>query len=291
MDPVHVLLGCLVGILIGLTGVGGGSLLTPLLLLTGYNPVLAIGSDLAYGAVTKTVGGWRHLTAGRVDLRLSRWLAYGSVPGALLGVLSISVLYNAHGDDLQPYLLGTVAAALLLASLSTLYRALLRPGPVAGERDTAALERRASKAATVLIGLSLGFVLGLTSVGSGALIGVALILLYKLDPRRVVGTDVFHAAIVLWAAALVHLVSGNVDVALTVNLLIGSLPGVLLGTRLVALVAVHALRCVLGIILFAAALGVGAKAGVAIPAPVLAIVPFALAATLFALNWRREAAR
>src|SRR5215218_6253968 len=113
MDPLIVLFGLGVGILVGLTGIGGGSLMTPLLLLVGgYSPVVAIGTDLAYGAVTKTVGGWRHLHAGHVDLRLSWWLAAGSVPGSIVGVLALDRLQVAHGDAFTPYLLGAVAAAL-----------------------------------------------------------------------------------------------------------------------------------------------------------------------------------
>ena len=107
MDPLIVLFGLGVGILVGLTGIGGGSLMTPLLLLVGgYSPVVAIGTDLAYGAVTKTVGGWRHLRAGHVDLRLSWWLAAGSVPGSILGVVALSKLHDRYGEDFDPYLLG-----------------------------------------------------------------------------------------------------------------------------------------------------------------------------------------
>ena len=114
MDPLIVLFGLGVGILVGLTGIGGGSLMTPLLLLVGgYSPVVAIGTDLAYGAVTKTVGGWRHLRAGHVDLRLSWWLAAGSVPGSIIGVVALSRLHDTYGEDFDPYLLGFVAAALM----------------------------------------------------------------------------------------------------------------------------------------------------------------------------------
>ena len=231
MDPLIVLFGLGVGILVGLTGIGGGSLMTPLLLLAGgYSPVVAIGTDLAYGAVTKTVGGWRHLRAGHVDLRLSWWLAAGSVPGALVGVITLNRLEATYGDRFEPWLLGAVAGALMLASTATLYRALFRPGMVAKERDSAVLQRRVSKVGTVVIGLVLGFILGLTSVGSGALVGLALILLYRLSPRRVVGTDVFHAAVLLWSAGLAHFASGNVDLGLMGTILIGSLPGVWIGT-------------------------------------------------------------
>jgi uncharacterized protein len=265
--------------------------MTPLLLLVGgYSPVVAIGTDLAYGAVTKTVGGWRHLRAGHVDLRLSWWLAAGSIPGSLLGVVAINRLHDAYGDGFEPYLLAAVAAALMLAAGATLFRALFRPGLAARERDSALLERRVSKVGTVVIGLVLGFILGMTSVGSGALIGLTLILLYKLNPRRVVGTDVFHAAVLLWTAGLAHFASGNVDLALMATILVGSLPGVWIGTALVPHVPVVGLRHGLGIVLAAAALGVLSKAGVGIPAAVLVGLPLLLAAVSVAIH-RRHAAR
>src|SRR3954469_21192159 len=147
MDSLIVLFGLAVGIIVGLTGVGGGSLMTPLLLLAGgYSPVVAIGTDLAYGAITKTVGGFRHLRAGHVDLRLSWWLAAGSVPGSLLGVVAVNRVPHAHGGRFQPRLPASVAGALMLASAATLYRAMFRPGLVAAERHSALLEGHVSKA-------------------------------------------------------------------------------------------------------------------------------------------------
>src|SRR5688500_1132896 len=116
MDPLIVLFGLGVGILVGLTGIGGGSLMTPLLLLAGgYSPVVAIGTDLAYGAITKTVGGWRHLRAGHVDLRLSWYLAAGSMPGSILAVIAVNWLDAEYGAHFKPYLLGAVSVALLFA--------------------------------------------------------------------------------------------------------------------------------------------------------------------------------
>ena len=278
MDPLIVVFGLGVGVLIGLTGVGGGSLKTPQLLIAGgYSPVVAIGTDLAYGAITKTVGGWRHLNAGHVDLRLSWYLAAGSVPGSIVGVVTVNWLHAEYGDDFEPYLLGAVAVALMFAASATLYRALFRPGLIAKEREAAMLQRRISKVGTVLIGLTLGFVLGLTSVGSGALVGLVLILLYKLSPRRVVGTDVFHAAVLLWTAGMAHFISGNVDLGLMATILIGSLPGVWIGTALVPHVPVVGLRHMLGIILAAASLGVFSKAGVDIHPGLIVGVPAALA--------------
>jgi uncharacterized membrane protein YfcA len=265
-----------VGILIGLTGIGGGSLMTPLLVLfAGVPPVVAIGTDLAYGAVTKTLGGWRHLRKGTVDLGVSKWLAVGSVPGALVGVWLLDRLHAAYGKDFEPALLAAIAAALLIVALTILGRALFMPALVARERHAIEQTRR-TKVTAVSIGAILGLILGVTSVGSGALIGLALILVFKLTPHRVVGTDVFHAAILLWAAGLAHVVSGNVDFVLMGTILVGSLPGVLVGTQLVTRVPAGALRPVLGCVLLGSALGVLSKAGVAVPPAALLGVPVAV---------------
>ena len=225
MDPIVIAFGFGVGILIGLTGIGGGSLMTPLLVLfAGISPVVAIGTDLAYGAVTKTLGGWRHWRKGTVDMGVSMWLAVGSVPGALVGVWLLDRLHDAYGKSFEPALLGAIAGTLMIVALTILGRALFMPKLVARERDTVEQTRR-TKITAVVIGAVLGLILGVTSVGSGALIGLALILVFKLTPHRVVGTDVFHAAILLWAAGTAHWVSGNVDFVLMGTILIGSLPG------------------------------------------------------------------
>jgi uncharacterized membrane protein YfcA len=276
MDPMVIAFGLGVGVLIGLTGIGGGSLMTPLLVLfAGISPVVAIGTDLAYGAVTKTLGGWRHWRKGTVDLGLSKWLAVGSVPGALVGVWLLDVLHTAYGKSFEPTLLGAVAVALLVVALTILGRALFMPKLVAREVDAIEQTRR-TKLTAVCIGTVLGLILGLTSVGSGALIGLALILVFKLTPHRVVGTDVFHAAILLWAAGVAHVVSGNVDFALMGTILVGSLPGVLIGTRLVTHVPGAVLRPVLGCVLLGSALGVLSKAGVDVPPAALVGVPVAV---------------
>jgi uncharacterized protein len=125
IDPLVICFGLGVGILIGLTGIGGGSLMTPLLILfAGVQPVVAIGTDLAYGAITKTVGGWRHLRSGTVDLAVSKWLAVGSVPGSIAGVLVVDALHDRYGDGFDSTLLGLVAAALFIVAFSVPGRAL-----------------------------------------------------------------------------------------------------------------------------------------------------------------------
>jgi uncharacterized protein len=287
VDPLVILFGLGVGVLIGLTGIGGGSLMTPLLIVVaGYNPAVAIGTDLAYGAVTKTLGGWRVLKQGLVDLRLSVWLAVGSLPGALLGVWAMSVLHARYGDDFEPWLLGAVAVALSIAAVGILYRALFMPRTRERETDSATLDA-GRKVMTVGVGLVLGFLLGLTSVGSGALVGLALILLFRLTPRRVVGTDVFHAAALMWTAAIAHLFSGNVDFALMGTILVGSMPGVWIGTALLPRVPVDGLRPVLGAVLLGAALGVLNKAGVPVPVGLIAGAPLAVGLAAWILHRQR----
>lgn len=288
MDPIVVLFGLGVGVLIGLTGIGGGSLMTPLLLIfVGTPPVTAIGTDLAYGAVTKTVGGWQHLRRGNVDLRLSWWMAAGSMPGSLLGVWLIERLHGAYGDSFDTVLLIIVAIALLVTAIATLGRTLFMPNAIARERESVDMTAR-RKVQAVLIGLVLGLVLGMTSVGSGALIGLALILVFQLIPHRVVGTDVFHAAILLWSAGIAHWVGGNVDFGLMGTILIGSLPGVWIGTALLPRVPATGLRPALGCVLLASALGVATKAGLDLPAYGIVGPPLLVGAIAFALQRRRS---
>jgi uncharacterized membrane protein YfcA len=270
MDPWLILFGFGVGILVGTTGMGGGSLMTPLLiLLFGIKPVVAVGTDLAYAAITKTAGGFLHFRKGTVQTNLAWWLAAGSCPGAILGVILLDRL------GLDDILLPLIAGALFLTGALVLFRALMTNGE--NERDEVVLETR-HKVAAVILGASVGFVLGLTSAGSGTLIAVGLIIGFRLAPRKVVGTDVFHAALLLWVAAIAHLFSGNVDLLLTATILIGSLPGVWLGTHLATQLPERGLRPTLGVVLLSAGLALLTKAGVQIPAAVIVAVPLALGA-------------
>jgi uncharacterized membrane protein YfcA len=285
IDPLVVAFGLGVGILVGLTGIGGGSLMTPLLVLViGVQPVVAIGTDLAYGAITKTVGGWRHLRSGAVDLGVSKWLAVGSVPGSIIGVLAVAVLHNRYGYGFDSTLLGLVAVALVVVAFSVLARALFgKP------REQHSVPMRGHvKVIAVAIGLALGVVLGMTSVGSGALVGLALILVFRLTPHRVVGTDVFHAALMLWAAGLAHLAVGNVDLGLMVNILAGSLPGVWVGSALMPYVPTRALRLALGCTLLGSALAVMTKAGVDFPTWTIIAIPALVGLLAFVMHRPRR---
>jgi uncharacterized membrane protein YfcA len=287
-DPLVIAFGLGVGVLVGLTGIGGGSLMTPLLILVvGVKPVVAIGTDLAYGAITKTVGGWKHLRKGTVDLGVSKWLAVGSVPGSLVGVAIVNDLHDRYGSGFDSTLLGIVAGALLVVSLSILARALFMPKLIERERHSVDMTAGVRLGA-VGIGLVLGVVLGMTSVGSGALIGLALILVFRLTPHRVVGTDVFHAAVLLWTAGLAHLASGNVDFALMTNILLGSIPGVWIGTNLITRVSAAALRPALGCVLLGSALGVFSKAGADLPAWAILGPPLMAGAGAYAIHRLRS---
>jgi uncharacterized membrane protein YfcA len=286
MDPAIVAFGLGVGVLVGMTGIGGGSLMTPLLILVfGVKPVTAIGTDLAYGAVTKTVGGYRHFRQGTVDFSLSLWMGVGSVPAAIVGVYALHLLERAYGREFDELLLSILAVTLLFTGVMTLARALFMKALHDKERDTIEMTRR-NRVAAVLLGAVVGFVLGVTSAGSGALIAVGLILLFRLVPQRVVGTDIFHAAILLWAAAAAHLVSGNVDFALAGNILIGSVPGVWFGSNLSIKVPSGALRATLAIVLIGAGLGLLTKVGVGVPGTVLAIFPVIVAAVILGVTLR-----
>jgi uncharacterized protein len=277
VDPAIVAFGLGVGVLVGMTGIGGGSLMTPLLILVfGIKPITAVGTDLAYGAVTKTVGGWRHLRQGTVDMSLSLWMAVGSVPAAIGGVYVLELVERAYGDDFDSILIVALAVTLLFTGAVTMARALFLKALHDKERDTVEMTTR-NKVYAIVLGLLVGFVLGVTSAGSGALIAVGLILLFRLVPSRVVGTDIFHAAILLWAAATAHIVAGNVDFALAGNILIGSIPGVWIGSNLTLRVGNNVLRTTLALVLIGAGLALLSKAGLNIPTPVIAAFPAAIA--------------
>src|SRR3954449_9581562 len=284
MDPLIIIFGFGVGILVGTTGIGGGSLMTPILILVfGFKPTTAIGTDLAYGAVTKTVGGYRHWKQNTVDFGLSTWMAFGSVPAAIGGVAVLEGLEDHFGkDNFENTLLIAVAAAVLLTG-TVILALLLLPRGGKGERHTTPLERR-HKVAAVTLGASVGFVLGITSAGSGSLIAVGLIMLFRLTPQRVVGTDVFHAAILLWAAAIAHVVAGNVDFALAGTILIGSVPGVWVGSGLTMRLPVGVMRATLAVVLIGAGLAILQKADVGIPPGVIVGIPVAIAVIAFIVN-------
>lgn len=243
--------GFCVGALVGLTGMGSGALMTPVLILVvGVPPVTAVGTDLTYAALTKVVGGWQHARQGSIDGRLVRWLATGSIPGSLVGVAGLVCLQRrVPVETLDTVLRRGLSVVLLVAA------AALVVGLVQTRRGTDQVTRRAlSNRQAIALGAVVGFLVGLTSVGSGSLVIAALSLLTSLPAVTIVGTDVAHAALLTSTAALAHAAGGNVDLELALSLLAGSLPGVLLGSAISIRIPPTALRFGLAGILLASAL-------------------------------------
>src|SRR5437899_1992349 len=224
------LAGLLVGALVGMTGMGGGSLMTPILvILFGVNPTVAVGSDIAHGAIFKTVGAFQHRKMGNVKAQLAGWMLLGSAPMSLLGVWLANWLQDHYGDSVESTMGRVLGGALLFGCVGLVAKSFVHAKVVADEEF--ALTNR-DRAAAVLIGLFGGFVVGLTSVGSGVFFGLTLLVVFPLRAHKVVGTDIFHAAALLYVAGAGHWVAGNVDMGIVGWLLLGSVPGVLAGGRL-----------------------------------------------------------
>src|SRR5690242_10409389 len=208
-----------------MTGMGGGSLMTPMLiLLFGFDPKTAVGTDILHGAVFKSFGAVRHRQLGNVHVPLALWMLVGSAPLSLVGVQ----IASSFSDGTQSAMGRVVGGALILGGLGFAAKTFLK-----GHAHDAALHlSRRDKAVAVVIGATCGFVVGLTSVGSGTFFGLAMLLLYPLTAPKIVGTDMLHAALLLWVAGAGHLLHGNVDLHAMAWLLVGSIPGVLVGSQL-----------------------------------------------------------
>jgi uncharacterized membrane protein YfcA len=231
------LAGLCLGVLVGMTGMGGGSLMTPLLiLLFGFNPTVAVGTDILHGAISKSFGAVRHRMLGHVHARLTFWMFIGSGPMSLLGVW-IASGFGEHAKVQQERAIG---AALVLGGVGFLLKTYVRRGVQPSEAPF--LLRNRDRLIAFALGASGGFVVGLTSVGSGTFFGLVMLLVFPLTAQRIVGTDLFHAAALLWVAGIGHLAFGNVDLRAIGWLLIGSVPGILIGSQLTVGIAERTLR-------------------------------------------------
>ncbi|WP_432972059.1 sulfite exporter TauE/SafE family protein [Dactylosporangium sp. CA-233914] len=251
MDPLLAFAGFGVGVIVGLTGMGGGALMTPILVLFfGVPPLAAVSSDLAASAVMKPFGGWVHARRGTVNWSLVRWLCLGSVPSAFLGVLLMRAI--GGGDGVQDVVKLALGGALLLAVVGLLIKTYRKNS---GDDSGPAKPITVRPVPTVLLGAVGGLVVGMTSVGSGSLIIVILLALYPaLRPRDLVGTDLVQAIPLVISAALGHALFGDLKLDLAAAVLIGSVPGVLIGARLSSRAPAGVVRAALIIVLIASAL-------------------------------------
>ncbi len=250
MDWLYTLSGFAVGLIVGVTGVGGGSLMTPLLVLFfGVSPATAVGTDLLYASLTKSLGGWVHNRKGSVDWRVVGLLAVGSLPAALITILLLKYL----GLE-EKTLRSLVTSVLSVALLATAAALLLKDGiqNLARRKDGTIYElhHRYLPAATVITGMVVGSLVTISSIGAGVLGTVALLFLYPRMPSvKIVGTDIAHAVPLTAIAGMGHLALGTVDLVLLVSLLLGSLPGIYIGSHLSAKVPENVLRPILATML------------------------------------------
>jgi uncharacterized protein len=223
------LTGLTLGLIVGLTGVGGGSLMTPILIiLFGFKPTYAVGTDIFHGAIFKTFGAIRHRRLSTVHGHLALWLFAGSGPLAIVGVAVSWVLRNQISNA-QTILGYAIGAALIGGGSGFLAKSLVKRG--VQPSDAPFIMSRRDKVLAVATGAVFGFIVGLTSVGSGTYFGLMMVLVYPLTMPRIVGTDIFHAAALLWVAGIGHLIIGDVDLHATAWLLLGSVPGILISSR------------------------------------------------------------
>jgi len=223
------LTGLALGLIVGLTGVGGGSLMTPILIIIfGFKPAYAVGTDIFHGAIFKTFGAIRHRRLHTVHGHLAFWLFAGSGPLAIAGVVTSVVLQNqlANAETILSYAIGV---ALIGGGLGFLGKSFVKRGVQPSDKPFIMSTR--DKLIAVGTGAVFGYIVGLTSVGSGTYFGLMMVLVYPLTMPRIVGTDIFHAAALLWVAGIGHLIVGDVDLHATAWLLLGSVPGILISSR------------------------------------------------------------
>ena len=246
MEIGYIISGFIVGLLVGITGVGGGSLMTPILLLIfNVKAAVAVGTDLLYASITKSVGIFAHGKLGNIDWRIVGLLAAGSVPAAIATTITLRHLGTAS-EDVVHSIKFWLGVALLLTSISVLFRQEL----MRLNKNEHLVLHNLVPTATVLLGLVLGFLVTLTSVGAGALGVTALLILYpKIPVNKIVGSDVAHAVPLTLVAGLGHASMGTVNYSLLGMLLIGSIPGIWVGSHMTTRISEQWVRNVLALIL------------------------------------------
>jgi len=267
LDYQISIIGLFIGFLVGLTGMGGGALLAPIMILVlKVPPVWAVGTDNAYSAVTKALGSIVHIRQKNVNLKVALWLASGSVPATILGVSIVQYIHKHFGEAINGIIVRSIGFTLLLVAVLLVAKpfimrrverkqregkkqAALTGEPVAAENDSR-WQKRYRPLTTVLIGAIVGLLVGLTSVGSGTLIMVSLAFLFpRLSTKELVGTDISHAVMLHIAATMVYFGAGTINWTLVGLLLLGSLPGVFMGSKLSKFMPDRVMRPILAVVL------------------------------------------
>jgi uncharacterized membrane protein YfcA len=232
-------LGLFVGFLVGLTGVGGAALLTPALIMVGIHPSIAVGTDFCYNSITKLFGVIQHWKQKTINFKLTKYLALGSIPGACAAIVILQFSKSSfqNQDKIIGHALGYV---LILVAVAILIRTFFDKKIRRNRWQVKSIEEK--RGLTIFIGVVFGFIVGFTSIGSGSLFAIAMLYLYRLSASELVGTDIAHAFLLATVAGLLHANTGTVNYSLVGNLLIGSIPGVLMGSTLSAKVPTKPLR-------------------------------------------------
>jgi uncharacterized membrane protein YfcA len=255
IDPGPALFGLLVGFLVGLTGVGGGSIMTPFLVaVVGVPAPTAVGTDLTFATLTKLTGSFQHFRQRSVNLEIAVFLGMGSIPAGLLGVGTLEWIKGAFDPErVESIMVTIIAVTLVMVGASLIYREYFmtkRPeGPRPGAWDGKGRMSGRRRIFTVLCGAFGGYLVGLTSIGSGSVMAVILLLLYPIAPAVIVGTDIAHATVLSFVVGIAHMTQGNVDFALAGTLLLGGIPGVLVGSRLAPYIPAKPLKAILAVML------------------------------------------
>jgi uncharacterized membrane protein YfcA len=268
--------GLLIGILVGMTGMGGGALMTPILILVfGFKPTLAVGTDILHGAVFKSFGAVQHRVLGTVHARLTFWMLLASAPMSLVGVEVADWLERTHGGGVESASAKVIGAALVLGGLGLLAKTFVPRG--VQPDDAPFLLSPRDRVIALTLGATGGFIVGLTSVGSGTFFALVMLAVFPLTAVKIVGTDIFHAAALLWVAGISHLIHGNVDLEAMGWLLLGSIPGIIAGSRITVRVPERSLRVALATVLAASGVRLLELPGYGIFVPVILFLGFGLA--------------
>lgn len=241
-----IVMGLLIGFMVGLSGVGGAALLTPILILLGVNPAIAVGTDLFYNSVTKLFGSFQHWKQKSINWQLTKYLAIGSIPSAVLAV-GILQLFDSFFQNQEVIIKHALGYVLIIVAIATLFKTFMKDKYHSNPIQLKPLHEK--RTVTILIGVVLGFIVGLTSIGSGSLFALAMLFLYKLRPVELVGTDIAHAFLLVTAAGFMHASIGNIDYFLAFNLLIGSIPGVIIGSTFSSKLPAKPLRTIVAVMI------------------------------------------